>query len=115
LFIFLVEYTVTTVTGNKLGAGTDSHVFVNIMGDKGETGKLELDQSTTNSNAFEKGKSDTFIVEAKNVGEIKKINISHDGHGSGAGWYLDRVEVVSKGVKKKYFCFLKRVCSRVFF
>lgn len=32
-------------------------------------------------------------VEAKDVGKIFKVRISHDDTGIGSGWYLDRAEV----------------------
>jgi lipoxygenase homology domain-containing protein 1 len=74
-----VEYTITVETANKIGAGTDSNVFINIHGENKETGKIMLKETTTNKNPFEKGKIDIFNIIAANVGEIKKINISHDG------------------------------------
>lgn len=52
-----------------------------------------MKKSTTNPNPFEKGKTDVFIINARNVGDIKKINISHDGQGVGAGWYCDKIQV----------------------
>lgn len=83
----------TAVTANKLGAGTDSAVSIIIYGDKGETEKIQLKESTTNKNPFEKGKTDKFVLNALNVGDIKKINISHDGVGIGNGWFCDKIEV----------------------
>lgn len=32
-------------------------------------------------------------IEAKDVGKIFKIRVSHDDSGIGSGWFLDRVEV----------------------
>ncbi|RNA02032.1 tetratricopeptide repeat 25 [Brachionus plicatilis] len=98
----LSEFTVTVVTSNKLGAGTDSNVFINIFGENGETGKLALDRREEKGKLFDKGNTDTFIVETKNVGDIKKINLSHDGKGIGAGWHIDRVEITNNNVTKKF-------------
>ena len=36
---------------------------------------------------------DTFLVEAVSLQELKKLVISHDGEGHGAGVYIDRVVV----------------------
>ena len=33
---------VTVYTGDKVGAGTDAHVFVNLVGSKGSSGEIEL-------------------------------------------------------------------------
>jgi lipoxygenase homology domain-containing protein 1 len=76
-----------------MGAGTDSNVFLILYGEKGQSGKLRLKNSTTNANPFEKGKKDTFKVITSNIGDINKINISHDGSGPGAGWYVESIQV----------------------
>jgi hypothetical protein len=90
------DYVVDVVTANKLGAGTDSNVYLNIYGEKGETGKIHLKKSTNNKDAFEKGKTDIFEIKSKNVGNITKINISHDGEGLGNGWFLESIKVFNK-------------------
>ena len=54
--MLLADYEVSAVTANKLGAGTDANVFVILYGDKGKSEKMQLKESKTNSNPFEKGK-----------------------------------------------------------
>ena len=56
VFLLLADYEVSAVTANKLGAGTDANVFVILYGDKGKSEKMQLKESKTNSNPFEKGK-----------------------------------------------------------
>lgn len=46
-------YKVVTHTGNQHGAGTDSNVYISIIGDKGTSGERLLDNS---SNNFERNK-----------------------------------------------------------
>jgi hypothetical protein len=66
-----------------IGSGTDSQVFVIIYGKGGKaTPKTHLNKSFTNKDKFELGKTDVFKFNADNVGEITKVNISHDGKGS---------------------------------
>lgn len=48
-------YSVSVMTGNVCGAGTDANVFLTIYGDLGDTGERKLSKSETNSNKFEKG------------------------------------------------------------
>lgn len=45
----IVRYIVDVYTGDKLKAGTDANVFINIYGDQGDTGGNKFD---TNSNGF---------------------------------------------------------------
>ena len=53
-FIFLspfsteCDYTVTTYTGNKWGAGTDANVLITIYGKNGDTGERKLDNDGNN-------------------------------------------------------------------
>lgn len=37
---------------------------------------------------------DVFTVTAVDLGILKKLRIRHDNSGPGAGWFLDRVEIV---------------------
>ena len=83
-----------------MGAGTDANVFLILYGDKGQSGKMRLKQSTNNKDAFEKGKKDIFKIFTANIGEITKINISHDGSGPGAGWFVESVTVTPLTTKK---------------
>jgi hypothetical protein len=80
-------------TGNKLGSGTDAKVYLILYGDKGQSEKLHLVETKSNSDPFEKGKTDVFIVSSVNIGDIVKINVSHDAEGSGAGWYLEKIKI----------------------
>lgn len=44
-------------------------------------------------NDFERGATDVFLFDDKNVGNLRKIRMGHDGSGLGAGWHLQRVVV----------------------
>ena len=83
-----------------MGAGTDANVFLIIYGEKGQSGKMNLKQSTNNSNPFEKGKKDIFKLATPNIGEVTKINLSHDGAGPGAGWYVESIVINNLSTKK---------------
>ena len=47
------KYELTTFTGNRFGAGTDSNVFVILYGDNGNTGRKILEHNGAND--FERG------------------------------------------------------------
>ncbi|KAL4225451.1 Lipoxygenase y domain-containing protein 1 [Mactra antiquata] len=86
-------YHVKVSTGTVWGAGTDANVFCVLYGDKDDTGVVLLKSSRTHSNKFEGGNTDEFLVEAVNIGELKKIKIGHDNKGGGAAWFLDKVVI----------------------
>ncbi|XP_035234693.1 lipoxygenase homology domain-containing protein 1 isoform X2 [Anguilla anguilla] len=100
----LVNYEVTVVTGDVRAAGTNANIFIQIYGDLGKTDLITL---KSRSNNFERGTTEIFKIEVKDVGKIFKIRIGHDGTGLGSGWFLETVHIkhlimgmVQKEVKK---------------
>nr|KAI8760088.1 lipoxygenase homology domain-containing protein 1-like [Biomphalaria glabrata] len=96
----LVHYIIQVYTGKKKGAGTDANVYINVFGDRGDTGNRFLKNSKTNKNKFENGKMDEFEIEAVSLSKLRKIRIGHDGKGIGSGWFLDKVVVIPKDDKQ---------------
>ncbi|KAG7241182.1 hypothetical protein INR49_025925, partial [Caranx melampygus] len=100
-------YTIRIKTGDKKYAGTDANVFMIMYGTKDDTGIINLKASKTHKNKFERGMTDEFIVEAVDIGPLKKLRIGHDNCGGGsAGWFLDWVEIdaPSLGQKQRFPC-----------
>ncbi|KAM9858421.1 lipoxygenase homology domain-containing protein 1 [Aulostomus maculatus] len=93
----VIKYRVTVCTGNTGGSGTDASVFLNLIGDQGDTGDRQLVNCKNNINKFEKGNMDEFIIEAVAIGQIRRVRIGHDGKGGGCGWFLDKVVVREEG------------------
>ncbi|XP_072243054.1 lipoxygenase homology domain-containing protein 1 [Leuresthes tenuis] len=93
----LIKYRVTVCTGTVGGSGTDASVFLNLIGDQGDTGERQLVNCKNNINKFEKGNLDEFIIEAVAIGQIRRVRIGHDGKGGGCGWFLDKVIVREEG------------------
>uniref|UniRef100_A0A8C1CFM6 Lipoxygenase homology domains 1a n=1 Tax=Cyprinus carpio carpio TaxID=630221 RepID=A0A8C1CFM6_CYPCA len=93
----LIKYRATICTGNVSGSGTDASVYLNIIGDLGDTGERLMFMSKNNANKFEKGNHDEFLVEAVTLGQIKRVRIGHDGRGGGCGWFLDKVMIREEG------------------
>lgn len=74
-YAFLVSVTATSYhlsvkTGNVQGAGTDANVFVQLVGEHGETGKVQLRMAENTKNKFERGRTDKFKVEAIDIGKV---------------------------------------------
>nr|XP_057920226.1 lipoxygenase homology domain-containing protein 1 isoform X2 [Doryrhamphus excisus] len=93
----LIKYRVTICTGNVGGGGTDASVFLNIIGDLGDTGERLMFMSKNNVNKFEKGNHDEFLIEAVSLGRVHRVRVGHDGRGGGCGWFLDKVMVREEG------------------
>ncbi len=94
------EYVITTVTGSKLGSGTDSNVYLVIYGEKAQTEKLHLTKKIDDGKLFERGQTDVFKIKALNIEDVKKINLSHDGKGAGSGWFVESIKIENLATKK---------------
>ena len=57
-------------TGDEKNAGTDANVWVQVYGDKGDTGHVQLKKSGMMENLFERGQTDYFTLEAGDVGKV---------------------------------------------
>ncbi|MGH0156164.1 UNVERIFIED_CONTAM: hypothetical protein FKN15_047648 [Acipenser sinensis] len=99
-----VKYEIIIITGGEKGAGTDANVFITIYGSNGDSGKRALQQKFRN--LFERGRTDRFIVEMLDLGEIHKVKVEHDNSSMSPGWLLDRVEITNTatGVTTLFLC-----------
>ena len=77
-------------------------MFLILYGEQGQSEKLQLKGSKTNKDPFEKGKKDVFDLSTVNIGDVKKINISHDGDGVGAGWFPESISIKNLSNNKTY-------------
>lgn len=87
-----ISYEVSVVTGDEPRAGTDANVYITIFGSNGDTGKRPLTKRFRN--LFERRQTDTFKLEALDLGKLTAVRIEHDNKGFGAGWLLDKVIVL---------------------
>jgi len=105
-----VTYIIEVTTGSRPGAGTDANVAIVIQGSKATSPKTKLSNFLENN--FEAGKTDTFKVKLPDLGEIKKITISHDNFGILPAWNLVNVKITAPDGKQYKFpcnqCVLKK-------
>nr|XP_040124039.1 oxygen-regulated protein 1 [Ictidomys tridecemlineatus] len=92
----VVVYEIHIHTGTKPGAETESNVFINLFGTRGDSGNRKLHQSQSNKTNFQRGQVDIFSITAVSLGQLKKCLISHDGMGPGNGWFLKSIVVKSE-------------------
>ena len=94
------RYNIAVHTSDKRFAGTDSTVTCRLIGDKGESKMLTLENSANN---FERARIDEFVVQTENIGKLKGLDIGIDGKGMGASWHLNMVSVANLGDGQKIF------------
>lgn len=93
------KYLITTKTSNDKNAGTDAKVFIQLFGAKPDvfSDEIRLDNKENN---FEKGKTDEFEIEAKDIGWLKEIRIFHNNKGDKPAWKLNSIAI--KDLKADY-------------
>ncbi|KAL5111456.1 Lipoxygenase homology domain-containing protein 1 [Taenia crassiceps] len=92
-------YKVLITTGIYSGSGALCNVYLKICGENGETGKIVLTDTRKNDGntkkAFESGSTDNFLIQAPDIGELRRIRLGHDNIGPPPTWYVEKVEVES--------------------
>ena len=77
-----------------------------MFGELGDTGELELKNSETNLNKFERNRVDLFVFKGVlSLGELTKVRIRHDNTGTLIGnthWHLEHVRVVDMSTGRTY-------------
>ncbi|XP_060028313.1 lipoxygenase homology domain-containing protein 1 [Erinaceus europaeus] len=83
-----VLYEMTVWTGDVVGGGTDSGIFMTLYGINGSTEEMQLDKKKAR---FEREQSDTFIMEILDIAPFTKMRIRIDGLGCRPEWFLERI------------------------
>ncbi|RLV99983.1 hypothetical protein DV515_00009258, partial [Chloebia gouldiae] len=86
-------------TSDIKNAGTDATIFFQVYGDKGKSDEMKLDN---NSDNFETGQTDKFMIELPDLGNFYKLRIWHEKRNPFAGWHLNKVTLLKTLTKEKY-------------
>ncbi|XP_050949579.1 lipoxygenase homology domain-containing protein 1 isoform X3 [Labeo rohita] len=101
----LIPYHFSVTTGSDRDAGTSSRVYVIIIGKMNKkTERLWLDLE--GKNAFLPGSLDYFTCYGTDVGDIKKVELGHDGATPESCWLVEEltVDVPTKAVRYVFPC-----------
>jgi len=86
------RYKVELKTGDIYGGGTDSNIFLTIIGKEEKTDEIKLNPFI-HANAFERNDIDFVIIYAIDVGEISKVQVRSDGKYAASDWYLEYISI----------------------
>jgi hypothetical protein len=84
-------YTLWVTTGSDEHAGTDSNIFIKLIGTADETETLHLPPQDIF--AFESGSVDKFVLEVPDLGDLLECCIGHDNSEGESNWYVQHVRV----------------------
>ena len=86
-----------THTSNTENAKTSLDVFIDLIGSKGNSGRLILENE--NGKRFRRGHEDTFEFEiSQDIGDLQSINVSLCDSCTN-GWGVDRIHVTNKNTQ----------------
>ncbi|CAF3694778.1 unnamed protein product [Rotaria sp. Silwood1] len=87
-------YRITIITSDKLVTGINDNLYIIIYGEyNNNTDRIQLVRSKTNKDRFEKSQKNLFEIETIDIGQPKKIKISHDHSDFSLDWLLEDVEI----------------------
>lgn len=92
---------VVWTSGNVEGAGTDSNIYVKLIGTEGTSRRFRLQDftnHTTGNDILEKGDRGIYYLGAKVGPAVLGVEIESDGKHPGSDWHLDRMFAVSAKV-----------------
>ena len=88
-------------TGDQSDAGSQAQAHIVLIGTEAATEKIPL--VLIQREGFTPGLTETFSVEAADVGDVKKVELSNNSYGADSGWFVKEVEVDVPTSGKKYF------------
>lgn len=99
------DYIVKVKTSDRVAAGTDANVFVQLTGEEGVSQTLELKKSNK-PNKFERNQLDEFkFLNVRVIGALKSLKVWHDNKGNIFSKYL-QVALFRKSARIS-----KKVCN----
>ncbi|KAK7934244.1 hypothetical protein WMY93_005140 [Mugilogobius chulae] len=102
----IIPYHFTLSTGTERDASTTARVYVIILGPNDtETERLWLDLPE-GKKSFAVGSMEHFVCYGTDVGEIKRVELGHNGLTPESCWLVDElaVAVPTKGIKYSFLC-----------
>ena len=102
-------YTVKVYTGDKTSAGTDSNIYLTLVGTRGQLTEVNLNKRIpgyAGVNAFERNQTDTATLKDMTfIGELTGVTVRSDNSYAAPGWFLGWIEISSPGITTRRFDF----------
>lgn len=98
-----IPYKIIIRTGSEKNCGISSQVFIRLIGEekKMKTDRIKLELAK--KKRFEPGSSETFQINAIDIGDLRQVELGHDGVGPDANWFVKAIEVHEPIRGKSYF------------
>ncbi len=83
-------YRVKVTTGNVDDAGTYSHVFIRLKGERGVGREVHLDDYKEN---WHRGVTEEFLIASQDLGNLQSLTVWHNNKNDDRSWFLKEITV----------------------
>ncbi len=95
-----VLYNVWIETGDQNLAGTDSNVFLQLIGTQFQTDYVHLPPQDIF--AFESGSTDKFVLDIPELGDLTRCCVQHDNSEGDSGWFVKTVRIQNQATEQSW-------------
>lgn len=74
--VLVADYSVRIKTGSMKNAATESNIYIQVFGDKGDTGVVELKQICDTKDKFSRGAITKINLQTVDVGNVSRRTVS---------------------------------------
>ncbi|XP_056433977.1 lipoxygenase homology domain-containing protein 1 [Gadus chalcogrammus] len=102
----IIPYHISVSTGLAEDSSTSSRAYVIVVGaGQHKTDRMWLDM-TNGRTSFEEGSLESSVCHGADVGEIKKVELGHDGATPESCWLVDELAISAptRGLKYEFAC-----------
>ncbi len=96
----LVNYDIEISTGTLPGSGSNSNLFVSLVGSTNYTSFFNLKPFLKNKE-FVTGHTESFTIQNEDIGKIEEIQLKTDSSGFNSNLYLGRIKI-KKATEEKF-------------
>jgi hypothetical protein len=96
-------YKITIRTGDERNCGLTAQAYIRLFGDTKSQRTDRILLHMAKRKRFEPGSSETFQIEAADIGELRQIELGHEGVGPTENWLVKHIEVSRPESGRTYF------------
>ncbi|WKK24015.1 PLAT/LH2 domain-containing protein [Streptomyces olivoreticuli] len=85
-----ITYDVDIYTANIRDAGTDARVQIQLIGEKGKSPEIELNNP---GDDFEQGQWGHYRLSIDDIGDLKRVRLFHNNGGMQPGWCMGALAI----------------------
>jgi hypothetical protein len=89
----VVPYKISIRTGDERNCGLNAQAFIRLFGESRRDRTDRIMLQLARKKRFEPGSSETFQIETLDIGDLKQIELGHDGVGPNDSWFVKHVEI----------------------